>query len=263
MRVLFGVGLALAIVVGIGCKSEESKSSEKSASALPKLTKLEIKDVQVGDGEKLETGDTAEMRYTGKLADGTVFDSNVGKDTFSFPVGAGQVIQGWDQGVLGMKAHGKRHLAIPSNLAYGPQDKGKIPANSDLYFDIELVSVMKRGDEMKVRLEEDKPGHGDPIKTGDKVTIDYVLKSANGHVVQDSKVDTDATTKKVLGPLTFTVGGKDEVLPAIDEAAKSMKEGGEYTLNLPTQFGPTKMTEDVKPGQPWIVVIKVLKVTRS
>lgn len=105
---------------------------------------LEIKTTQEGTGVAVKAGDTVEVKYTGKLTDGTVFDSTDkhGGQPFSFTVGAQQVIKGWDQGLLGAKVGEKRTLTIPGDLAYGPQGiPGVIPPNATLVFDIELVSI--------------------------------------------------------------------------------------------------------------------------
>jgi peptidylprolyl isomerase len=103
---------------------------------------VKIEDTQVGTGAAAKDGDTLVVNYTGKLADGTVFDSSVGKTPFEFMLGGGQVISGWDQGLLGMKVGGKRTLTIPPSLGYGEQGAGdKIPPNATLVFDIELISI--------------------------------------------------------------------------------------------------------------------------
>jgi FKBP-type peptidyl-prolyl cis-trans isomerase len=104
---------------------------------------LIIKDDVVGTGTEVKTGDTVTINYTGKLLDGTVFDSslNPGRSPFSTQIGVGQVIQGWDEGVVGMKVGGKRTLTIPPSLGYGAQATGSIPANSTLIFDLELLAV--------------------------------------------------------------------------------------------------------------------------
>lgn len=104
---------------------------------------LIIKDDVVGIGTEVKSGDTVTINYTGKLLDGTVFDSSLkpGRTPFSTKIGVGQVIQGWDQGVVGMKVGGKRTLTIPAELGYGAQATGGIPANSTLIFDLELLDV--------------------------------------------------------------------------------------------------------------------------
>ncbi len=104
---------------------------------------LQIIDIEVGTGDEVQAGQTASVHYTGWLADGTKFDSSLDRgQPFAFPVGAGQVIAGWDEGVVGMKVGGKRRLIIPSDLAYGPQGRPPlIPANAELTFDVELLEI--------------------------------------------------------------------------------------------------------------------------
>ncbi|HEU4953327.1 MAG TPA: FKBP-type peptidyl-prolyl cis-trans isomerase [Gemmatimonadales bacterium] len=104
---------------------------------------LRYQDVAVGSGEEATAGRTAVVHYTGWLPDGKKFDSSRDRgEPFSFPLGAGQVIAGWDQGVAGMKVGGRRKLVIPSELGYGasgaPPD---IPPNATLVFDVELLGV--------------------------------------------------------------------------------------------------------------------------
>jgi FKBP-type peptidyl-prolyl cis-trans isomerase len=104
---------------------------------------LQIIDIEVGTGDEVQAGQTATVHYTGWLADGTKFDSSLDRgQPFAFPVGAGRVIAGWDEGVVGMKVGGKRRLIIPPDLAYGPQGRPPlIPANAELTFDIELLGI--------------------------------------------------------------------------------------------------------------------------
>ena len=99
-------------------------------------------------GEIVKTGDTVAMNYTGRLEDGTVFDSNVDPkfnhvEPFFFTLGAGQVIAGWDEGIVGMKVGEKKTLVIPPEKAYGPNDYGPIPGNSTLTFEVELLAIKK------------------------------------------------------------------------------------------------------------------------
>jgi peptidylprolyl isomerase len=110
----------------------------------PLPTTLTATDEVVGTGAEAKTGDTVTVDYVGMLPDGTVFDAsaNHGTTGFSFQLGGGQVIKGWDQGVVGMKVGGKRRLIIPADLAYGNQAVGGvIPANATLVFDITLRDV--------------------------------------------------------------------------------------------------------------------------
>jgi peptidylprolyl isomerase/FKBP-type peptidyl-prolyl cis-trans isomerase FkpA len=108
-------------------------------------TSLVVQDEQQGTGAAAAPGDTLSVNYTGKLQDGTIFDTSIGRAPFSFVLGAGQVIQGWDQGLVGMKVGGKRLLIIPPSLGYGAQAMGPIPANSTLVFEVDLLSVAPKG----------------------------------------------------------------------------------------------------------------------
>jgi FKBP-type peptidyl-prolyl cis-trans isomerase FkpA len=111
-------------------------------SAMTKLSKaLYIQDVVAGTGATAANGHFIAVTYTGWLANGTQFESNVGKDSLRFPLGAGAVIAGWDQGLVGMRVGGKRRLVIGSALAYGTQGFGAIPSNSTLVFDVQLLTV--------------------------------------------------------------------------------------------------------------------------
>jgi len=103
---------------------------------------LLIQDTKQGLGREAIRGNTVVVHYTGKLTNGKVFDSSVDRgEPFSFVLGQGQVIQGWERGILGMKEGGKRKLTIPPNLGYGTRPVGPIPANSTLIFDVELLKV--------------------------------------------------------------------------------------------------------------------------
>lgn len=109
----------------------------------PLPTTLVITDLVVGTGAEATPGSTVSVNYVGALPDGTVFDASANHGgAFTFPLGAGQVIRGWDEGVAGMKVGGKRRLVIPPDMAYGNQAVGGvIPANATLLFEVELVSV--------------------------------------------------------------------------------------------------------------------------
>ena len=104
---------------------------------------LQIEDIKIGEGNEVKKFDIVTVNYTGTLEDGTKFDSslNPGRTPFRFTVGAGQVIKGWDEGLMGMKVGGKRKLTIPPELGYGSRDNGPIPANSTLIFDIDLLGI--------------------------------------------------------------------------------------------------------------------------
>lgn len=104
---------------------------------------LKITDTTVGTGAIAQNGDTVTVNYTGTFDDGKVFDSslNPGRTPFSFVLGAGQVIKGWDEGVLGMCVGGTRALVIPASLGYGAAGRSGIPPNATLHFTVELLGV--------------------------------------------------------------------------------------------------------------------------
>lgn len=147
--------LALLLVIS-ACSSTDSSVREPQvientafAAALSvnlgESTKLAsgmyIRELTVGTGATVTTGQNVSMRYTGWLSNGTQFDSNANGALFTFRLGSGQVISGWDIGVAGMKVGGVRQLIIPSSLAYGPNDYGPIPGGSILVFTVTAVSA--------------------------------------------------------------------------------------------------------------------------
>lgn len=103
---------------------------------------LESEDTLIGNGAEVQNGDTVSVHYVGTLTDGTKFDSSRDREQpFEFTVGNGEVITGWEQGLLGMKVGGIRKLTIPPELAYGETGQGSIPPNSTLIFEIELLEI--------------------------------------------------------------------------------------------------------------------------
>ena len=106
---------------------------------------LNYEELQVGNGDEAKPGDTVEVHYTGWLKNGTKFDSSKDRGRpFSFALGAGRVIKGWDEGVAGMKVGGKRKLIIPPDLGYGKRGAGRvIPPDAELTFEVELLKINK------------------------------------------------------------------------------------------------------------------------
>lgn len=110
------------------------------------MTELEVVDLVIGEGKEAVKGALITTQYRGFLSDGTQFDSSYDRgQAFQCVIGTGRVIQGWDQGIMGMKVGGKRKLLVPAHLAYGERQVGAhIKPNSDLTFEIELLEVLTR-----------------------------------------------------------------------------------------------------------------------
>lgn len=138
-------GAAIPTQEPVQITTNQSPSTTMPAETEP-ITQLIARDEVVGTGAAAAAGDSVTVNYVGALTNGTVFDAsaNHGTTGFTFTLGAGQVIKGWDEGIVGMKEGGKRKLLIPASLAYGDQAVGSvIPANSALIFEVELLKVQK------------------------------------------------------------------------------------------------------------------------
>ena len=136
--------LTALVALGVGCGGSDSSPTSTEVNFDTYTTTssgLQYKDLIAGSGEKARQGATAVVHYTGWLLDGTKFDSSLDQGTpFEFVIGTGQVIKGWDQGLLSMCAGERRRLTIPSGLGYG--DRGsppRIPGGATLVFDVELI----------------------------------------------------------------------------------------------------------------------------
>ncbi|GGZ08480.1 FKBP-type peptidyl-prolyl cis-trans isomerase [Pseudoduganella plicata] len=148
MKSIFQFVASIACAVALtACGGGGSDTPAATAPVQPVFSKT---DTVVGTGTEAVAGDTVTVHYTGWLYSdsagdkkGTQFETSVGGAPFSFPLGQGKVIAGWDQGVVGMKVGGKRTLIMPASMAYGSTPQVKIPANSALVFDVEVLA-MKR-----------------------------------------------------------------------------------------------------------------------
>lgn len=146
--ILFIVAIVIiGALIFIGYRSggntqDQTPTQTAAIGTLSAENPLIIQDTVVGTGAEAKAGDTVSVHYVGTLTDGTKFDSSVDRgEPFSFTLGAGQVIPGWDQGLVGMKEGGTRMLLIAPELAYGAQAVGPIPANSALQFEVQLLKV--------------------------------------------------------------------------------------------------------------------------
>jgi len=148
MKSIFQIVASIACAVALtACGGGGNDTPATTAPVQPVFSKT---DIVVGTGTEAAAGDTVTVHYTGWLYSdsasdkkGTQFETSVGSAPFSFPLGQGKVIAGWDQGVVGMKVGGKRTLIMPASMAYGSTAQVKIPANSALVFDVEVLSVKR------------------------------------------------------------------------------------------------------------------------
>ena len=249
--------LIISLVI-IGCnKNEEDKLSNTDINQNDENNKKEVAmtnkeiatesglkyiDIALGDGAMPETGDKVVVHYTGTLEDGTKFDSSRDRNRpFEFPLGMGRVIKGWDEGLASMRIGGKRQLIIPANLGYGDRATGKIPANSTLIFDVELIDIKKQfkdtdfdlpGKEIVLesglRIIEHIKGKGQKPKSGNKVKVHYSGYLQTG-VKFDSSHDRGREFEFVLG--------QGQVIKGWDEGIAEINKGGKSTLIIPPDLG--------------------------
>ncbi len=138
--------VVVAILLLAGDKSSSNSKQPPASGAADTSNGLQMTDVTVGTGTEAAAGDTVTVSYVGSFPDGRVFDASANHGgSFSFVLGAGEVIKGWDEGVLGMKVGGERKLVVPPSLGYGASGTpgGPIPPNATLDFDIKLLNVQK------------------------------------------------------------------------------------------------------------------------
>jgi len=221
---------------------------------------LEVWDVKEGKGDAVEPGAKLKVHYTGWLTTGDIFDSSVGGEPIEFKLNG--LIKGWQEGLPGMKAGGVRRLKIPPELAYGKKERGKIPANSTLVFEIELLALENRpmlpdlkakewkklGDK-GLEIWDVKEGEGAAVKPGAKVTVHYTGWLTNGKEF-DSSVGGQ--------PVTF---GLDQVIAGWTQGIPGMKPGGIRRLKIPSELGYGKRGAgaDIPPDSELVFEVQLIK----
>lgn len=139
--------IVIAFAIFLIMKPKESMAPDNSENASQnnqeqKMDEVKIEVLQQGTGDAVsKNGDQLTVNYTGTFEDGTQFDSSIGREPFTFTLGVGQVIKGWDLGMLNMKVGEKRKLTIPYSLAYGENGYATIPPKANLIFEVELLKI--------------------------------------------------------------------------------------------------------------------------
>lgn len=246
---------SLSAFTGCGAPSGNTQkpTGNEISNPLPEInTKGFLKiDLEVGKGEEAEPGDRVTVHYTGKLqATGDKFDSSVDRDEpFTFYLGAGSVIQGWDLGVVGMKVGGKRKLIIPPHLGYGARGSGgRIPPNATLVFEVELLKVQPGLEKIDLKV-----GPGKEAKRGDRVTVHYTGTLRSNGKKFDSSLDQNK-------PFTFTLGA-GKVIKGWDLGVAGMKVGGKRKLIIPSVlgYGPRGSPPVIPPGADLVFEVELLR----
>lgn len=252
-RYAYAILLSLAV---IGCnKSGTDTSSAASGGAVPAAAgtkELKIEDLQAGTGDPAANGDYIFVLYRGTLMNGTEFDGNMtadmkpveAKEPFSFVIGAGSVIKGWDEGVVGAKEGMVRRLTIPYAKAYGETGSGdRIPPKSDLKFDIKILKIIKKGTTPEITAKTITPGTGAAITENSKVNIKYTGTYLNGKVF-------DKRDSIPLTPVKQLVNG-------FGDALIGLKVGGKRTISFPP--GSAQFI-GVRGNQFMVIEVEVLEV---
>ena len=232
---------------------EESENDEELESENPTLliegdalvtdSGLQYIEIEAGTGDSPAPGDLVQVHYTGQLEDGTVFDSSYDRGApFQFPLGAGQVIAGWDEGIGLMKVGGKSTLIIPPDLGYGSAGAGGgiIPPDATLVFDVELVGIVEPVAQEEVDesdyIETESglqyydivEGDGPSPEAGQIVVVHYT-----GWLLDGTKFDSSVERGQ---PFQFIIG-QGQVIAGWDEGVATMKVGGKRQLRITKKIG--------------------------
>ena len=227
-------------------------------------TELVVTDLEEGNGEPAAEGDTVFVFYVGvRSEDGTRFDGNFGGEPFNVTLGQGGVIQGWDEGLVGIKAGGRRQLDIPADMAYGDQGAGEIIKPGDaLSFVVDAVAIVPKtdpADEPEITVEGGEPieemkiedlvvGEGATVSAGKRVAAHLIAyRGDTGDALQNSWE---------VGPVTLKMDDA-EVLPGLVKGFDGMKVGGRRLVTIPyaEAFGEAGQEELGLPAKTDLVMV--------
>lgn len=265
MKKVITIFLAM-LTIGVFAQEKQKTKKVKNPKTIKTTSGLEYTITEKGSGKKPQIGDKVSVHYTGKLPNDTVFDSSVARGTpFTFKLGAGEVIKGWDEAFLLLQVGDKATIKFGPELGYGEQATGKIPANSSLIFDVELVDVIEGPKPFDVKgrdtistasglkyimVKEDKSG---ATTNGNKVSINYTGFLNDGKIF-DSSIDRGQ-------PLVAKIGDA-KVFPGLDEGISLLRQGEKARLIIPSKLafgdkaaGPIPANSDI------VMDVEVVSVT--
>jgi FKBP-type peptidyl-prolyl cis-trans isomerase len=252
MRPLATLALGLGSLVLLAACQPKGQQPPKRV-----YDKLATKDVKVGSGPEVEEGDTVFIQYSSYLADGMKrFDHNItnprNKNPMVFRIGTQDNIKGASDGIIGMQVGGEREIQIPAELAYGSVFVGSIPPNSDIFMEVKLLYLIKKGEEDSFGSEDLKVGSGPEAKVGDTVAVHYVGKYLDGTVFDDTRKRGETVTFKI---------GANQAISGVDVGVRGMRVGGQRRLELPPDvaWGPLGSGK-VAPGQVLTYDIELVSV---
>lgn len=266
--VVIMLGVAACGPAGNGDENGDADNGDPAGEVITTESGLQVEILEAGTGPQPQQGNRVRVHYTGSLEDGTVFDSSAGGEPFTFPLGVGSVIPGWDEGIALLNEGAKARLTIPPELGYGETGSGAtIPPNATLLFDVELVEVIPGAPAAPQSVDEAdytvtdsglkyfdfEVGDGEMPEEGQPVRINYTVWLEDGTKL-DSTLDRDQ-------PLTFSIG-IGQVLPGWDEGVISMREGGQRQLVIPPDlaFGAESPGGNIPENATLIMEVELLEV---
>ena len=248
--ILFILSVSLVSFLLTGCGGPATRTVTRPPDAFTRPSGLVIQEFKIGEGAALDRGNAITIKYATYLADGTKVENS---DAYAFIDGFGEVIEGWDEGVAGMRVGGQRKLIIPPSLAYGETGRDGIPPNAAIITYIELLSVALPPNAIAqpsgLIIQDFKVGENAALDRGNVVTITYATYLQDG-----TKVDSS-------DGYTF-VGGVGRVIRGWDEGLADMRIGGQRKLTIPPSltYLETGQYPGIPPGATIITCMEVLSV---
>ena len=255
-----------ALLAAAGCNGQNKAAALEAEKDVP----VGITIIEEGTGDGAEEGDVLWLEYSGAVKEsGLVFDANDMVDEngmktqlpLRFVVGAGATIQGWEEGLVGMKLGEVRDMVVPWQKAYGAagNPEAQIPAKAELVFRITLLEMVKVGEDIYLDKTDLVIGTGPAVEKGDSVTIHYTCEYANGNVFDDSRLRGENGT-----PLVVRQVQTGQLISGVDYGLVGMKAGGKRLLRIPPKLAFDRYGYDAYAGnQIVMVVVEMLEVRKA